>query len=351
LVSADVNYGGSTYCGARRDLGGLIIGAAPALTYFGGKCRLATLDPTQATVSVRTYEGSEKWGEPRALPNSATNEDPLLVGAWDQGLVFLRRATGWMVSRFDDQNVFEPAEVAGLPSFELSVARAGENLLFVTRASDDSLAAHWLSGVERIEVTGAQPLALKSRVPVGIGVDPSDGRIVMASAMPDSHGTQLHLRVTWFEAQDTQLVERETRWVGGEKSGVNCTTRPVIAFDGDGQLNVFHTGMPGTDGQMTAYRTRRVGNEKLDEGWLTCLLYDVWTRTRRAVAFASGPQGAVYAFRWDASEANGMHVNELLVAHNGFGIDPEPMRDFDDGEKMSKHGLVHSILWMQPVSQ
>src|SRR6185436_17503590 len=99
------------------------------------------------------------------------------------------------------------------------------------------LAAHWLSGVERIELSGAQPLALKSRVPVGIGVDPSDGRIVMASAMSDSHGVQLHLRVTWFEAQDTNLIERETRWVGGEKGGVNCTTRPVIAFDADGQLN------------------------------------------------------------------------------------------------------------------
>jgi hypothetical protein len=102
---------------------------------------------------------------------------------------------------------------------------------------------------------------------------------------------------------------------------------------------------------MTAWRTRRVANAQLDEGWLTCLLYDVWTRTRRPIAFASGPQGAIYAFRWDAAEAHGMRLNELLVAHNGFGLDREPMRDFDDGEKISKHGLVHSILWMQAVEE
>jgi hypothetical protein len=349
-VCADINYGGSTNCGTRRDIS-LQIGAAPALAYVGDKCWLATLDTTQATVSVRGYEGNEKWSEPRKLPNSATNEDPLLVGAWDQGWVFLRRATGWLVSRFDDKQLLEPAEVAGMPNLELSVARVGENLLFVTRASDDALVAYWLLGNERIEVSGKQPLALKSSVPVGIDVDPKDGRVVIASAQTNSGGVAMCLRVTWFEVQGTSLVERETRWVRGEKSKTNCTTRPVIAFDADGQLNIFHTGMPQSDGQMTAWRTRRVGNEKLDEGWLTCLLYDVWTRTRRGVAFASGAQGAIYAFRWDAAEANGMRVNELLVAHNGFGIDPEPMRDFDDGEKMSKHGLVHSILWMQQVEK
>jgi hypothetical protein len=42
-----------------------------------------------------------------------------------------------------------------------------------------------------------------------------------------------------------------------------------------------------------------------------------------------------------------MRVNGLLVAHNGFGIDEEPMRDFDDGAKVRAHGLAHSILWMQ----
>jgi hypothetical protein len=67
--------------------------------------------------------------------------------------------------------------------------------------------------------------------------------------------------------------------------------------------------------------------------------------TRRAVAFASGPQGAVYAFRWDAG---GGWNTTLLVAHDGFGIDAGPMRDFDDGAKMAQHGIVHSILWMQP---
>ncbi|MCC6407383.1 MAG: hypothetical protein IT453_09465, partial [Planctomycetes bacterium] len=40
--------------------------------------------------------------------------------------------------------------------------------------------------------------------------------------------------------------------------------------------------------------------------------------------------------------------NSILLGHNAFGIDPEPMRDFDDAEKISEYGLVHSILWLQP---
>ena len=55
----------------------------------------------------------------------------------------------------------------------------------------------------------------------------------------------------------------------------------------------------------------------------------------------------IVAKGWDAAEAHGMRVNGLLVAHNGFGIDDEPMRDFDDGAKVRSHGLAHSILWMQ----
>jgi hypothetical protein len=105
--------------------------------------------------------------------------------------------------------------------------------------------------------------------------------------------------------------------------------------------------MPGLEAQMNFTRTRRIGNAKLDDGWLSSTLYDVWTRTRRPLAFAAGAQGALFAFRWDAAEAHGLRVNGLLVAHQGFGIDPEPMRDFDDGAKIRLHGLAHSILWMQ----
>lgn len=155
------------------------------------------------------------------------------------------------------------------------------------------------------------------------------------------------LRVSWFTLEGERLTPVETRWVRGEASGTRCTTRPVVAFDPAGQLNVFHTNEPSVEGQMNFWRTRRIGNEKLDEGWLVSLLYDVWTRTRRPVAFTTGAQGSLFAFRWDAAEAHGMRVNALLVGHNGFGIDAEPMRDFDDGAKIRLHGLAHSILWMQ----
>jgi hypothetical protein len=34
------------------------------------------------------------------------------------------------------------------------------------------------------------------------------------------------------------------------------------------------------------------------------------------------------------------------AGRGGSGIDPQPMRDFNDSEKMSQHGLVYSIMWM-----
>lgn len=347
-VAADINYGGSTSCGVRRDLGGVLIGAAPSLAYVDGTCYLATLDTTQANVVVRAYRGSESWDAPRALPTSSTNDDPLLVGAWGKGWVFLRRTLGWQVCAFDAQETKEPAEVAELPLRDLSVALVAERLLCVTRDSDDALEVFWLDSPERLQARPGGVLDLRSQVPVGIGVEPSSGRVVLASAAPNARSVPMCLRVSWFELDGDLLRLVESRWVRGESSGTNCTTRPVIAFDAAGQLNVFHTGMPQADGQMTAWRTRRIGNAALDEGWLTCLLYDVWTRTRRPLAFACGPQGALFAFRWDAAEAHGMRVNQLLVAHDGFGLDRAPMRDFDDGEQIRLHGLVHSLLWMRP---
>jgi hypothetical protein len=40
-------------------------------------------------------------------------------------------------------------------------------------------------------------------------------------------------------------------------------------------------------------------------------------------------------------------MNMVQTAFNGFGIDTEPMRDFDDGALISKWGIRHSILWMR----
>ncbi len=347
-VSADINYGSATTCGARRDWD-LQIGAAPALAYVGERAYLATLDQIQETIRVREYLGEERWGEPRAMPTSATNDDFLLVGWREQGLVIFRRSSGWLASVFDANEVKEPASIADGPSGDVSACVVGERLLLVARSSEGALTPHWIEDPSRLHAASGPPLHLDSQTPVGLGVDPASGRVVIASAGVHPDARALSLRVSWARVNGDALELEQTLWVRGDQHGVLCGTRPVIAFDAAGQLNVFHTEAPQVDGSMTAWRTRRVGNSALDGGWLTCQLYDVWTRTRRPLAFASGPQGALFAFRWDAATAHGMRPNELLIAHNGFGIEPEPMRDFDDGAKMALHGLVHSILWMQPL--
>ncbi|MCK6445954.1 MAG: hypothetical protein L6Q99_06125 [Planctomycetes bacterium] len=345
-VSADVNYGSSTNCGIRRDAG--LTAAAPALGYAAGTCYLAQVVPEQGAITLKTYLGSEEWSEPRVVPDSATNGDPLLVGNAEQGFLFFRRAPHWLVARFDASSIDAPVAVNGLVgASELGAGLVGGRILLVARSDDDSLRAFWFAhDGKAANASLAQELELRSQVAPGIAEEPGTGRIVMASAMTNSAGAPMCMRVTWFKLAGDKLVDVETKWVRGEAAGTQCSTRPSVIFDADGQLNVFHTVIAAGNGLMTGWRTRRIGNQAFDEGWLTSMLYDIWTSSRRAVSATTGPQGAIYAFRWDAD--GWTKNNTILVGHNAFGIDPEPMRDFDDGEKIAKYGLVHSILWLQP---
>jgi len=346
-VAADVNYGGSTYCGIRREHEA--IGSAPCLAYVGDTCWLLAADRTRDHLWLKSYLGDEAWSEKRVLANSGTERDPVLVGGPDHGLVLHHHLYGWHVTRFDAGSVGTPVKIPDLPTLELNACRVGERVLIVSRRDTDELEARWLTFEQgdpaKPRVSAPQQLELRSLVTPGLALDPLDGRVLLVTSMHNSTGGIFGMRVTWERIAGERLVEEETRWTRGEASGNGCCSRPVVAFDADGQLNIFHQGGPDPAGQMIAYRTSRVGNQALDEGWLTCMLYDIWTRSRVPIGFASGPQGAIFAYRWDAG---GEHVNWLATAHNGFGIDPEPMRDFDDGQKICLWGLRHSILTMRP---
>src|SRR5678815_653890 len=58
-VSADVNYGGSTYAGTRRDVG--FVSAGPALALIDGVIVLCSVDRDSGVVALRTYQGEERW--------------------------------------------------------------------------------------------------------------------------------------------------------------------------------------------------------------------------------------------------------------------------------------------------
>lgn len=226
-------------------------------------------------------------------------------------------------------------------------------ILLVGRRDDDSLPAWWLDitaaadGKIEVKLSPGPAIDFTSQVPVDFDLDPASGHLVMASAAKNPGGREQCLRIAWFEiAADGSLNKLEQRWAGGESSGWNCTTRPVVRFTDSGELYIFHTGWPDGEGQMTAWRTKQIANRSLADGWLLCMLYDIWTRTRRPVAFETGPQGAVYAFRWDSGQA-AYDNNDLLIGHNGLGIDEQPMRDHDDGARISLWGIRHSILNMR----
>ncbi|MBL8763778.1 MAG: hypothetical protein JNM07_05875 [Phycisphaerae bacterium] len=348
-VAADVNYGGSTYCGVRREHEA--IASAPCLAYVGPTCVLLAADRTRDHLWMKSYLGDEKWSEKRPIANSGTERDPVLVGGPEFGLVLHHHLYNWRVTRFtvgEAGAVGAPVAIPNLSSFELNACRVGDRVLLVCRRDDDSLEYRWLTfagnDFGKPTVTPAVKLESRSLVTPGLAVDPSDGRVVLVTSMHNSRGGVFAMRVTWLKVQGDRLWEQETSWTRGEGSGNGCCSRPVVAFTDSGQLNIFHHGGPDDSGQMIAYRTSRVGNRTLDEGWLTCMLYDVWTRSRVPVGFANGPQGAIYAYRWDAG---GEHINWLATAHIGFGIEGVPMRDFNDGAKVSAWGIRHSILTMR----
>jgi hypothetical protein len=438
-VVGDINYGGSTYCGTRREVA--FCGAGPSLVRVGDVIYLVTLDQQQYETSIRALqvdangpehaETNQKWSDPRAIPRSTTNYEPVAIGTKDAGYVFLRRPTGWMVSRFDATTIADPVLVPELPVCDLSGRAIDERVLLVSRHDDGTLSTTWFDEKQASDLSPSDKLSgeksssdkppsdvqarlgtasegkqldgkandpkakdgkandpkakddkatntnakegksnegksvaaapsnkkptyltspgpaldFTSDVPVDFAQDPKTNRIafVGAGSNPDKH--PLCMKVAWFEKRgDGTLAKVEQRWVGGDHDVVNCTTRPVAKFTDEGQLTIFHTGMQDENGEATAWRTQRIPEANLRDGWLVCLLYDVWTRTRRPVAFELGPQGAVYAYRWDASKDK---MNMVQSAHNGFGIDTEPMRDFDDGALISKWGIRHSILCMR----
>lgn len=346
-VSADVNYGGSTNAGIRRDHE--LVGAAPCLAYVGDTCYLLAAEATRDHLWLKSYKGNEQWSDKRAIANTGTDREAILIGGKDYGLILHHHLYNWRVTKFTDKEVGTPVPIPNLSSPELNACRVGDRILLIARRDDSTLEYRWLSfkdnDTAKPQVTDAVRLETQSLVTPGFAVDPADGRIVLVTSKHNSRGGIFGMRATWLRVQGDALHEQETLWTRGEASGNGCCSRPVVAFSDAGQLTIFHQGGPDDSGQMIAYRTTRVGNKNLDEGWLTCMLYDVWTRSRVPIAFANGPQGAIFAYRWDAGVGRD---TMLQTCHSGFGIESAPMRDFDDGRKIGLWGIRHSILWMSP---
>src|SRR5690606_2958904 len=156
-----------------------------------------------------------------------------------------------------------------------------------------------------------------------------DGTITMVGAAPDEKAGPFCMQIVPVTVKKDEIHESTpVRTHNGRAN--HCTSRPVPVYRGEGaeaQLAIFHSGWPAGNGTWTGYRTIQVKNKELDGGWLTNQMYDEWTRSRVAPGFADGPQGAIYAFRWDPGDHRDWSVNTMFVAHEGWGIDDAPMRD------------------------
>lgn len=360
-VEADINYGGSTHAGERRTH--TLVGSAPSLAYIGGACMLAASDHKQTRVTIKSLGSGEDWGEPVAISKSATRHDPVLVGGPERGAIFVRRFDGWAVatvrrSEAEDGSpvVGELESIGGLPDCDLSGLMVGDRVLVVTRRDTDELAWRWLTLSEKPVIGEAVALAARSMVPVGMAANPADGSItIIGGARHERNGPYClqvsGLRIAGAGTEEETVEEIPAEWTHNGRR-VHCTSRPTPVYrsgSGPAQLVIFHTGWTDGNGLWSGWRTTRIGNASLDGGWLTSQIYDEWTRSRVAIGFADGEQGAVYAFRWDAGDHRDWATNTMFVAHNGYGIDDKPMRDFDDGAKISLWGIRQSILNMRAI--
>ncbi|GEM_PF-6504920 len=343
-VVADINYGGSTNAGTRRWQDR--VGSQSMLAYVGSTCLLLSIDLDHAQVSLRNYLGHEKWSEHRIIPDASTSHDMLLMGGTQWGWVMVRQDDGWHVARVNADSIQSLAPLSDLPPVDLGGVAVGDRALIIARQEDDRLEAFWLDWNEAPLLTSIGDLAVTSQVAPGLAVNPVDLSIALVTAATNPKGTKHSMRVTTLTIEGDRVLEGGTLWSRGENSGHQCTTRPAPGFTEQGELLIFHTGKPRSNGQMHVYRTRRIGNTNLDHGWLSSLMYDEWTRTLVGPGFALGPQGAIYSFRWDSGRNGKLETRTLGLAHNALGIDTKPMRDFNDAAKMSQWGIRRSILYM-----
>jgi hypothetical protein len=366
-VEADINYGGSTHAGERKTIG--LVGSAASLACINGKCLMAASDHKQTTVNIRCYRGGDNWTPDAPVANSASRFDPVLVGSaggdTEDGAVFDRRFEGWNIARV----TLSPSSPSGeeapptigplvalpdLPAADLSAIRIAGRYLIITRHDTDALEYRWLTFGEKPILSEPKPFTLQSMVPVGI-TQGEDGKLTVVSSIRHPQKGPFCMQVTTLAINGDDIAESPPEWTHGHGHN-HCTSRPVPVWhksgtDAQPQLVIFHTGWTDANGCWTAWRTTRIGNKALDDGWLTSQLYDEWTRSRVAVGFADGPQGTVYTFRWDPGDHRDWKVNTLFVAYNGYGIDDQPMRDFDDAAKISKWGIRQSILTMRRLKE
>jgi hypothetical protein len=257
----------------------------------------------------------------------------------------------------DEPEVSGLRTIDGMPATDLSGVKIGSRYLIVSRYDNDSLVCRWLDLEQdgKPTLTEAVSIEVKSMVPVGLVEHPTDGTVTMVSSTRLEKRGPFCMQVTTLTLKGEAVEESKPQWTHGH--GFNhCTSRPVPVWHVSGkeaapQLVIFHTGWTDGNGCWTAWRTTRIGNKALDDGWLTSQLYDEWTRSRVACGFADGPQGTVYTFRWDPGDHHDWKVNTLFAAYNGYGIDDQPMRDFDDGAKISLWGIRQSILNMRRVKE
>jgi hypothetical protein len=364
-VRADINYGYSTYGGERHNLD--VTQAAPFLVAHGGQLVLFYVQETRPAekpaeppvlqsgrLLARQYLGEERWSEPVEVIRGGVTGDPFVLSDGRTLTVFTPTAAGvemrsGTASRTGPPSLGEPTLLPESAGCQVSAAAfAGRQWAFLWKDED--------APVRVVEIARGQPGAPKemgfsSTFPVGAAVTLNGHELWLGTGEDQSDRRLGRWQVRRYLLRDGGLAEVGMDWVSGEEGGDRGSTRPTLVFEPDkafapnGRLHFIAGGFiePGRASQCY-FDAMQVADKRVRGGWITKRYYDEWTQSRSAAAATWFGNDIILASRWIGT-TSAFKDDQLYVAHNGLGISPVPMGDFDDIGYIAAHGIQRSILY------
>lgn len=379
-VSADINYGYSTYAGPRHMIGKSR--TAPALVayreadserllLFAGDAargeRPEGVEP-EHRLYVRVWEGIDpdsegtRWSDEVDLEPAGLVGDPSAAFADGAAWVAYQMAEGVRIRRIvlGPGGLPEAGDASSVPDStgaEPTLAAYGNGLaLLLWRGPDAPVGLRLATPTEDGLSLGPETeLPVVSLAPVGAAevagdAGPAGLWVGLTEDQDESRPRRWQVRRLEPTAEGG-FVEAERHWVSGERGSARGKQRiallcePSADYPG-GQLFFFQTGDWADERPWAChYVATRVRNEDIHGGWLVRRYYDEWSESRSGPGVCFFRGDIAYAMRWNAppeSEAD----NNLHVTFRARGIDQVPMGDFDDIGFIRDVGLRHSIPYL-----
>ncbi len=371
-ITADINYGYSTYAGDRHPLGktrtALALAEVPmaqgpsALVSFAGDSLVGEApegEPRPLRLTARVWQGEDpvatggQWGpEVEIVPVGLTG-DPSAICLGEVIWLAYPTETGIEVRTVRLTEKGEPlaspaVAVTGTAGAAPTLVRyQGAPWLVVWRGRETDLTILPLEGKEGDFRPGAErALGARSNWPVG-AAEGEAGALWLGLAEKEPEGHDNRWEVVCFRRQaDGSFGETAREWLGGPGAGHRGCERISLLWEpgpGGGSLHFYQCGEFRPEAPWAChYVGTRVKDQDLHHGWLVRRYYDEWSESRSGPGVCWFRGDIAYQMRWHAEPGSDAddRVQAMFFAR---GIDRAPMGDADDITLIRGYGLTHSI--------